>query len=142
MASLLGKEAGLYMPSGTMSNLTAVLVHCWGRGSEIVVGDGSHIYRWEQGGVAQLGGVHTRTVKNREDGTFSIKDLRTAIQYDDQHLAVTSLVAIENSHNGLGGRAVPLHWIRDVATVCRENKIPLHCDGARWGRAQQQQQQQ
>jgi len=88
-----------------------------------------HIY--EQGGVSQLGGVHPRSLKNKEDGTFSLEELELKIRGDDQHLPVTRLVAIENSHNKCGGRALPLPWIRQVGEICRKNSLALHCDGAR-----------
>jgi len=81
--------------------------------------------------VAQLGGVHPRTLTTREDGTFCLKEFKLKIRGDDQHFPMTRLVAIENSHNKCGGRALPLPWIQEVSKICRENNLPLHCDGAR-----------
>ena len=75
VANLAGKEGALFVPSGTMGNLICVLAHCWERGAELLLGDRSHIHIYEQGGVAQLGGVHPRTMKNLEDGTFSLEEL-------------------------------------------------------------------
>ena len=75
VANLAGKEGALFVPSGTMGNLICVLAHCWERGAELLLGDRSHIHIYEQGGVAQLGGVHPRTLKNLEDGTFSLEEL-------------------------------------------------------------------
>jgi len=131
MAELSGKERALFVPSGTMGNLISVLAHCWQRGSEVLLGDTSHIHIYEQGGVSQLGGVHARSLINREDGTFSLEELQNKIRADDPHLPVTRLVAIENSHNKCGGRALPLHWVEKLSVVCRSHGIPLHCDAAR-----------
>ncbi|XP_023321463.1 probable low-specificity L-threonine aldolase 2 [Eurytemora carolleeae] len=131
IAEMSCKEAGLFVPSGTMGNLISVLTHCSQRGAEILLGDKSHIHLYEQGGVAQLGGVHPRTVKNLQNGTFSLEELESKIRSDDPHHPITSLVAIENSHNKCGGTALPLNWISDLSSVCRKNNLPLHCDGAR-----------
>jgi len=131
VANLAGKEAALYVPSGTMGNLICVLAHCWERGAEILIGDRSHIHIYEQGGVAQLGGVHPRTLKNLEDGTFSIEELEAKVREDDQHLPITTLVAIENTHNKCGGRALPLEWLEQLGKTCKRLGLPLHCDGAR-----------
>merc|ERR1711892_630902 len=131
VANLAGKEAALYVPSGTMGNLICVLAHCWERGAEILIGDRSHIHIYEQGGVAQLGSVHPRTLKNLEDGTFSIEELESKVREDDQHLPITTLVAIENTHNKCGGRALPLEWLEQLGKTCKRLGLPLHCDGAR-----------
>merc|ERR1712106_820713 len=131
VANLAGKEAALYVPSGTMGNLICVLAHCWERGAEILIGDRSHIHIYEQGGVAQLGGVHPRTLKNLEDGTFSIEELEAKVREDDQHLPITTMVAIENTHNKCGGRALPLEWLEQLGKSCKRLGLPLHCDGAR-----------
>merc|ERR1719318_1929310 len=115
-----------------MANLLGVLGHCMGRGQEVVLGSESHVYLWEQGGVAQFGGVHTRPVRNMADGTFSLEDLKSVIQDDqDPHSTCTSLVCIENTHNSAGGRVLPMDWLKDLATTCSALHLPLHCDGAR-----------
>jgi len=131
MARLTGKEAALLVPSGTMGNLICVMAHCWGRGAEVLLGDRSHIHIYEQGGVAQLGGVHPRTLTNLDDGTFSLEELKEKLRADDPHLPVTKLVAIENSHNKCGGACLPLQWLEEVGTTCSQLGLPLHCDGAR-----------
>lgn len=131
VAAMAGKEAALFVPSGTMGNLICVLSHCWGRGAEVLLGDMSHIYIYEQGGVAQLGGVHTRALTNRKDGTFSLKELEAKVREDDVHLPVTTLVAIENTHNKCGGCTLPREWIKDLVNTCRRLNLPVHCDGAR-----------
>ena len=131
MAELTGKEAALMVPSGTMGNLISVMAHCWGRGAEVLLGDRSHIHIYEQGGVAQLGGVHPRSLTNLDDGTFSLTELEGKVREDDPHLPVTQLVAIENTHNKCGGVCLPLDWLEEVGKTCKRLGLPLHCDGAR-----------
>ena len=131
MAELTGKEAALMVTSGTMGNLICVLAHCWGRGAEVLLGDRSHIHIYEQGGVAQLGGVHPRSLTNLDDGTFSVAELEAKVREDDPHLPVTGLVAIENTHNKCGGVCLPLTWLEEVGAACKRLGLPLHCDGAR-----------
>merc|ERR1711892_344320 len=131
VATMAGKEAALFVPSGTMGNLICVLSHCWERGAELLLGDRSHIHIYEQGGVAQLGGVHPRTLRNLDDGTFSIEELVAKVREEDCHLPRTTLVAIENTHNKCGGRALPLEWLEKVGETCKGLGLPLHCDGAR-----------
>lgn len=131
MAELTGKEAALFVPSGTMGNLICVMSHCWGRGQEMLLGDKSHIHVYEQGGCAQLAGVHPRTLANRDDGTFSLEELEAKVRGDDPHLPVTRMVAIENTHNKCGGVALPLEWLEDLGKTCRRLGLILHCDGAR-----------
>jgi len=114
--------------------LICVMVHCWGRGLEIILGDRSHIHVYEQGTIAQFGGVHHRSVKNFDDGTFSVEEMKGLFRSgapEDPHDPITSLVCIENTQNKCGGRALPLAWIEEVALACKELKLPLHCDGAR-----------
>ena len=93
-AALLGKDAGLFVPSGTMGNLISVLVHCNDRGSEFIVGDQAHIYYYEQGGVSQFGGVHPRVIPTNVDGTLSLAAIAGAIRADDVHFPVTKLVCL------------------------------------------------
>ncbi|XP_066961171.1 uncharacterized protein [Macrobrachium rosenbergii] len=131
VAALLEKEAALYVPSGTMANLICVLAHCWDRGSEVIVGDESHLHQWAQGGIAQVGGVHHRTIKNLPDGTFSLSELRTLIRDNNPYFPVTTLVCIENTHNMKGGKALPLEWLDELGEMCHELNLPLHVDGAR-----------
>lgn len=131
VAQMTGKEAALFVPSGTMGNLICVLAHCWERGAELLVGDKAHIHIYEQGGISQLGGVHPRTLTNKEDGTFSLEELEYKVRADDPHLPVTTLVAIENTHNKCGGRVLPMSWLRELGVLCRKLGLPLHCDGAR-----------
>jgi len=130
-AELLGKEAALFVPSGTMSNLIAVLNHCQGRGQEIITGEKSHIYKYEQGGAAQFGGVHIALIPNLPDGTFDLTKLKSLNKAYDQHFPITSLVCIENTHNMMGGKILPMDWLDELGSVCKTLKLPIHLDGAR-----------
>lgn len=134
MAALFGKEAGLYVPTGTMSNLVAILAHCDRRASEIIIGANSHIHLWEGGNAANIGGVHTRQVaENPDDATFDYDALRDAFRLDnDDHYAKTSLLCIENTHNMLGGVALAPEYVTELGKMAHEELgIPLHIDGAR-----------
>lgn len=130
-AALLGKEAALFVPSGTMGNLLAVMVHCNRRGSEAIVGDMAHVFLYEQGGSAQLAGVLLNNIKNNTDGTFCLDELRNKFRGFDIHEPNTELVLIENTHNMCGGKVLPLQWMEDLSNICKEKSIKLHMDGAR-----------
>src|SRR5215510_12178445 len=104
-ASRLGKEAAVFVPSGTMGNLTALMVHCQ-RGDEAIVGDKSHIYLNEAGGIAALGGIIPNPIPNQSDGTLALETILAAIRTDDIHHPITRLICIENTQNVCGG--VPL----------------------------------
>ena len=131
VTEVLGKEAALYVPSGTMGNLICVLTHCSRRGEEVLIGDQSHISVNEQGGVAQLGGVHPRIVRNLPDGTLDLDDLCSKIQSDDDHHTITRLICVENTHNNMGGRAIPPAFMDKLAEIVRGTGIKIHVDGAR-----------
>lgn len=130
-AEITGKEAGLYVPSGTMGNLICVLTHCSRRGEEVLVGEQSHISIFEQGGVAQLGGVHSRTIRNLPDGTLDLDDLQRKIMPNDVHMTHTKLVCVENTHNVMGGRVIRLEYMDKLKEVIDGKGIKLHIDGAR-----------
>lgn len=133
-AEVLGKEAGLFVPSGTMGNVIAVMTHCWGRGEEVLVGDKSHIVQFEQGGSAHLGNVFIRTVVNLPDGTLDLADLESKLQPEyiqDVHKSITKLVAVENSHNLMGGRVIHPEYMDELAQLLSGRGIKLHVDGAR-----------
>ncbi|XP_045448450.1 probable low-specificity L-threonine aldolase 2 [Melitaea cinxia] len=131
VANLLGKQAALFVPSGTMANIIAIMVHCNKRGSEAIVGNYSHIYKYEQGGAAHVAGVLLSTIQNKPDGTFDLKELESRIRGSNIHEPITSLVAIENTHNYCGGKVLPLEWIDNLSELCKKHSIPLHMDGAR-----------
>lgn len=99
MAKIMGKEAALFVPSGTMGNLISVLVHCNVRGSEVILGDNSHIHIYENGGISTIGGVHPRTVKNNKDGTMDIDLIEAKIRDPRGELVypTTRLICLENS---------------------------------------------
>lgn len=131
VAQLFEKEAAIFLPTGTMGNLIAILAHSDRRGCEVLMGDESHTFLYEQGGPAQLGGVHSRTLPNLADGTFDLKLLEKRIREDDVHSPITSLIIVENTHNMCGGKVIPLKWINELAEIAKKYKIPLHMDGAR-----------
>jgi threonine aldolase len=134
-ALLLGKEAGLFVTSGTMGNTTAVLTHC-GRGDEMILGREAHIFRSEAGNAAALGSVHPNALPGQPDGTLKLEDIRQAIRSDDEHHPRTRLICLENTHNALGGMPVSLEYTQQVAAIAREHRLKLHIDGARIFNAQ------
>ena len=129
-AELLGKEAAVFVASGTQGNLCALLAHC-NRGDSIIIGDSSHIFSYEQGGMAQLGGILPHTAPVQPDGSLRICDLESAINPDDEHKPVTRLVALENTHNAAGGMPLSAEYTAEVADFARRNRLLFHIDGAR-----------
>lgn len=129
-AEMLGKEAGLFIPSGTMGNLAAVLAHCQ-RGDEIILGNVAHTFLFEGGGIAALGGIHPHTVPNQADGTIAMDDIREAIRPQDSHHPITRLITLENTHNRCGGAALSAEYTQAVADLARTHDLLLHLDGAR-----------
>lgn len=131
VAAMFGKETALFFPSGTMSNLTAAMVWCYDRGSEMIVGDKSHMFLYEQGGAAQLGGISTRIVPNLHDGTMDIDTLEEAIRDNDIHEPKTRLICIENIHNACGGSVLPIYFLEALRDLAIRRDLPIHMDGAR-----------
>ncbi len=129
-AEMLGKEASLLVSSGTMGNLVAVLAHCQ-RGDEVMVGNRSHIYRGEAGGVSVLGGVVIQALPNDHRGMMDPGEVEAAVHPDDAHFPRTRLIALENTHNSSGGSALTPEEMKTVAEVAGAHGIPLHLDGAR-----------
>ncbi|MCP4139209.1 MAG: low-specificity L-threonine aldolase [Chloroflexi bacterium] len=129
-AEMLGKEAGLFLPSGTMGNLISVLAHC-GRGDEVILGNQSHIFRYETGGISALGGVHSHQLPNQKDGTLLLEDIEEAVRWDDAHEPVTRLIALENTQNKCGGIVLPQDYLNQVGDFAKERGLALHLDGAR-----------
>jgi threonine aldolase len=129
-ASRMGKEAGLFVPSGTMGNLSAIMAHC-GRGDEFILGDLSHTFIFEAGGAAALGGVHPHTLKNQADGSLALEEIEDAIRPDDIHQPISRLVVLENTHNRCGGTALSVEYTRAVGDLAEERGLKLHLDGAR-----------
>ncbi len=129
-AEKMGKEAALFVPSGTMGNLASILAHCE-RGDEIILGDKAHTFLFEAGGVAALGGVHPHTIPNRWDGTLDLQDIEEAIRSDDPHFPPTRLICLENTHNRCGGAALGTDYMRSVGGLAERHALRLHLDGAR-----------
>ncbi|HYN58608.1 MAG TPA: low-specificity L-threonine aldolase [Rubrivivax sp.] len=127
IAAMLGKQAALFMPSGTQSNLAAIMSHC-GRGDEYIVGQGAHCYRYEAGGAAVLGSVQPQPLPNQPDGSLAVADIEAAIKPDDEHFARTRLLALENT---LGGKVLPMPYLADATALARRQGLATHLDGAR-----------
>jgi threonine aldolase len=127
-ARRMGKEAALFVPSGTMANQIAVRVHTR-HGDLVLAGEGAHLLRFESGAAAAISGVQVRTVGT--GGVFDDEDVRAAITPGDHHHPPTTLVAIENTHNAGGGRVFSFQAIGRIAEVVRERELLLHLDGAR-----------
>ena len=132
VAAIAGKEAGLFLPSGTQSNLVALMAHCQ-RGDEYIVGQVAHTYRYEGGGAAVLGSIQPQPLPLSPRGEFDLEQLRSVIKPDDPHFARTRLIAVENAHNG---RVVPPSHIDALVEIAEEHGLGLHLDGARaWNAA-------
>ena len=129
-AEMMGMEAGLFVPSGTMGNLAAMLAHC-NRGDEVILGNQAHTFYFEAGGLAALGGIHPFQIPNQPDGTMAIEDIRGAIRPDDSHFPITRLVTVENTHNRCGGVSLSVRYTQSAADLAKEHGIKLHIDGAR-----------
>jgi threonine aldolase len=129
-AQTLGKEDALFVPSGTMGNLIALMTHCQ-RGDEAIIGDRAHVNLHEAGGMSALGGIFPRALKNQTDGTLALDDIRAAIQTPDVHHAITRLVCLENTQNFCGGVPLSAEYTRAVGKIAREHHLALHIDGAR-----------
>jgi threonine aldolase len=129
-AERLGKEAALFVASGTMGNAAAILAHCR-RGDDVIVGDRSHIWEAEVGGAARLNGSTLRPVPNLKDGTLDRARLEWAFASDDVHEAPTGLLCLENTHNMCGGRVLSAATLRELGAPARRRGLPVHLDGAR-----------
>jgi len=126
-AELLGFEDALFFPSGTQSNLAALMSHCQ-RGDEVIVGQEAHTYRFEAGGGAVLGSIQPQPLANRADGTLDLAEVEAAIKPDDAHFARTRLLALENT---IGGRAIPRAYLAQALALARRRGLATHLDGAR-----------
>jgi len=128
-ADLLGKEAALYVPSGTMSNQIAIAVQTK-RADEVIVDADAHIYYYEAAAPAVISGVQLRPIKS-ERGIMPIGEIKNSIRVFDDHFPHTALICLENTHNRHGGAVIPLDYIKQVKQIVDENKLSFHCDGAR-----------
>ena len=129
-AERMGKEAALFVTSGTQGNLVSLLAHC-GRGDEAIMGDQAHTYIYEQGGSAALGGIHPRAIPSERDGSLALDKIEAAIRADDQHFPVSRLVCLENTHNRAGGTYLTPAYTDAVADLAHQYGLKLHIDGAR-----------
>jgi len=129
-AALLGKEAGLFVASGTMGNLASVMTHCQ-RGDEILLGDLSHHFLYEAGGSSALAGVNPHILINQPDGTLALEDLRGAVRPRDDHFPVTRLILLENTHNRCSGAFLIPDYLAGVRLLADEFGLRMHLDGAR-----------
>ena len=127
IAALLGKDAALFMPSGTQSNLAALMAHCQ-RGDEYLVGQHAHTYKYEAGGAAVLGSIQPQPIAHQPDGTLALADIAAAIKPDDAHFARSRLLALENT---IGGQLLPLAYQQAATTLARQHGLATHLDGAR-----------
>jgi threonine aldolase len=129
-ASMMGKEAGLFVSSGTMANLIAVLAFCQ-RGEEVIMGNLGHTFLFEAGGVSALGGVVIHTLPNQNDGTIDLGEIRNAFRTRDIHHPISRLLILENTHNRCGGVAISSEYTQKAAELMHSNQLLLHLDGAR-----------
>jgi threonine aldolase len=129
-AARMGKEAALFVVSGTMGNLVALLAHC-GRGDEVILGDHCHTFLFEQGGMAALGGITPHPVPNQPDGTLRLDDIERAIRGDNVHFPRTRLVCLENTHNVCNGTPLTPEYTAQAARLAHDHGLRVHMDGAR-----------
>jgi threonine aldolase len=130
-AERLGKEAALFVASGTMGCMVCNLAHC-GRGDEIIIGSKGHTFLFEQGGAAALGGIHPRTVANQPDGKLALEDIEAAVRSDNVHFPRTRLIIIENTHNLCNGFPLDTNYMRAVGEIAERYNLKIHVDGARF----------
>ncbi len=129
-AERLGKEAALFVASGTMANIVSLMSHC-DRGNEIILGDRAHIFLFEQGGSAAIGGIHPWAVPNQPDGKLAINDIEYAVRSDDDHFPRTRLIVLENTHNRCNGSPLDTEYMKSVEEIARKHGLKIHVDGAR-----------
>ncbi len=126
-AGRFGFETALFFPSGTQSNLAALMAHC-GRGDEYIVGQEAHTFKYEQGGAAVLGSIQPQPLENDAHGGIALERIAAAIKPDDLHFARTRLLALENT---MGGRVLPVAYLQEVTTFAHAHGLSTHLDGAR-----------
>ncbi len=129
-AELMGKEAAVFVPSGTMGNLASVLARC-GRGVEAILGSESHILWYESGGPSTLGGVPLCTVSNDRWGQLDLEEVRVAIREERAGFPQTGVICVENTHNRCGGTVLSIEYLKELRAIAQDREIPIHMDGAR-----------
>jgi len=129
-AERMGKEAAMMVASGTMGNLVCILTHCR-RGEEAILGDQSHTFLYEAGGISAVGGIHPHTVINQPDGTMGLEDIEAAIRGSNVHFPRSRLICLENTHNRCNGSALTPKYMESVAKLAGNRGLRVHLDGAR-----------
>ncbi len=129
-AEKVGMEAGLFVPSGTMGNVVAILTHC-GRGDEAILGAQAHTVLYEGGGISYLGGIHSRQVLEQADGSLSLDDIEAIIRPEDVHQPPTRMISVENTHNRCGGTFQTPQYLRSLGDFAHTRGLSVHMDGAR-----------
>ena len=129
-AEAMGKEAAMLVASGTMGNLVCILTHCR-RGEEVILGNQSHSFLYEAGGMSALGGIHPHTVVNQPNGTMLLEDIESAIRSDNVHFPRTRLICLENTHNHCNGSPLKAKYTEEVAALAHQRGLKVHLDGAR-----------
>jgi len=129
-SSIAGKKASLIVPSGTMGNLVSILVHC-ARGDEVILGHQAHTFLYEAGGISAFGGIHSRQLKNQDDGTINLDDIENSIREENVHFPPTTLICLENTHNRCFGAALKPSYMKEVSNIAKKNDCKIHLDGAR-----------
>ncbi len=129
-AERMGKEAAVMVASGTMGNLVCVLTHCR-RAEEVILGNRSHTFLYEAGGMSALGGIHPHTILNQPDGTMRLEDIEAAIRGHNVHFPRTRLICLENTHNRCNGSALTPEYMETVAALAGDRGLMVHLDGAR-----------
>lgn len=127
VAGLMGKDAAVYVPSGTQSNLLALMSHCE-RGDEFIAGQDAHAYKYEAGGAAVLGSIQPQPLENLPDGSIALEKIQAAIKANDTHFAPTKLLALENT---IGGKVLPQDYVLEATALARRYGLATHLDGAR-----------
>lgn len=135
-AEILGKEAALFVPSGTMGNLVSLLSHCPNRGASILLGDQSHIFFYEQGGASAVGSLVYHTLPTKTNGTLPVESIRAAARDpNNPHYSIPGLLCLENTHNRCGGAVLPYSYLSEARAAADALHIPMHLDGARLANA-------
>jgi len=129
-ARMLGKEEALYVASGTMGNLVALLTHC-GRGDEVIMGDECHIFWYESGGAAALGGMPFNLLPNSRMGELDLDRVRSSVRVTRPGYPRTGAICVENTQNRCGGTVLPLDYLAELHEIGQESGVPVHMDGAR-----------
>jgi threonine aldolase len=127
-AERFGKDAGLLFPTGTQSNLAALMAHCQ-RGEEVIVGQEAHTYRYEAGGMAVLGSIQPQPLQNKPDGTLDLAEVEAAIKPNDSHFAISKLLALENT---IGGKVLPREYLADAVALARRRGLSRTSTAPAW----------